>query len=86
MLTRAKAENPITIQEAIMRRESTIYPVADINDVLNEIDLDPRSLDYIWTGDLVLTKGKISYKPNIDKLPISITSWFCIKPKVSIKY
>ena len=70
MLTRAKAENPITIQEAIMRRESTIYPVADITDVLNEIDLDPRSLDYIWTGDLVLSKGKVSYKPNINKKPI----------------
>lgn len=70
MLTRAIAENPITIQEAIMRRDSTIYPVSDLTDVLNKIDNDPKSLDDIWTGVLSLDKGKISYRPDLEKKPI----------------
>ena len=37
-LTRNKAENPITIQEAVMKRDSVFYPVSDINDVINVID------------------------------------------------
>lgn len=51
-LTRAKAENPITIQEAIMKRDSTMYPVADLTDRLNSLDSDSHAYDDVYVGDL----------------------------------
>ena len=70
-VTRKKAEQAITIQEAIMKREGTQYPVADLTDRYNEIDLDPRSLDHILTGSLSIDKlGNISYKPSSELTPI----------------
>lgn len=69
-LTRTKAENPITIQEAIMKRDSTIYPVTDLTDQLNSLDLDPKSYDNIYTGRLGLKDGKVKYEPSYDVKPI----------------
>lgn len=69
-LTRTKAENPITIQEAIMKRDSTIYPVADLTDQLNSLDLDPKSYDGIYTGKLTLKDGRVKYEPSYDVKPI----------------
>lgn len=69
-LTRNMAENPITIQEAIMRRDSNFYPVSDINDTINEIDANPNSLDYIGCGYLELKNGVVNFKPSIDNKPI----------------
>ena len=70
-LTRKKAEQAITIQEAIMMIDATVYPVADLTDVLNEIDQNPSSLDDIWIGKLSINKeGSIAYKPSTDILPI----------------
>lgn len=51
-LTRAKAENPITIQEAIMKRDSTMYPIADLTDRLNSLDADSHAYDDVYVGDL----------------------------------
>lgn len=69
-LTRAKAENPITIQEAIMRRESTIYPVSDLTDRLYTIDSSPKLLSDIYIGKLNLQKGSIEYVPTLEDQPI----------------
>lgn len=69
MLTRAKAENPITIQEAIMRRDNNIYPVADITDTLNEIDFNPRALDFIECVKIDLVNGEAVFKPDMDLIP-----------------
>ena len=69
MLTRAKAENPITIQEAIMRRDNNIYPVADLTDTLNEIDFNPRSLDFIECVKAELLHGEVILKPDFDLVP-----------------
>lgn len=69
-LTRAKAENPITIQEAIMRRESTIYPVSDLTERLHFIDQNPKILDDIYIGKLVLQKDKVQYVPSSEHKPI----------------
>ena len=69
MLTRAKAENPITIQEAIMRRDNNIYPVADITDTLNEIDFNPRALDFIECVKIDLVNGETVFKPDMDLVP-----------------
>ena len=69
-LTQAKAEDPITIQEAIMKREGTIYPVSDLTDRLNEIDFDPHSLDDILVGLLSINKeNTIVYKPDSNVKP-----------------
>ena len=40
-LTRTKAENPLTLQEAIMRRDGSVFPVAALLDRINEIDSNP---------------------------------------------
>ena len=70
IITRIKAENPITIQDAIMKIEGTKYPVAELNDRLNEIDLNPKSLDDIFTGTLNLLNGEIIFKPDYNAVPI----------------
>lgn len=69
-LTRTKAENPVTLQEAIMRRDSTIFPVAAILERLDEIKLDVHSLDDVLVGKLVMKEdGTVTCKPT-DDLPI----------------
>lgn len=64
-LTRNKAENPITIQEAIMKKDNVFYPTSDILETISEIDKDSRSLDYISVGTLELDKSNVViFKPN----------------------
>ena len=63
-LTRTKAENPITLQEAIMRRDSTLFPVASIMDRIHQIDGNPNEYDDVYVGELELKKdGKVEFKP-----------------------
>lgn len=63
-LTRTKAENPITLQEAIMRRDSTIFPVAQLRDRINQIDSNPNEYDDVFVGELTLEKdGSVEFKP-----------------------
>lgn len=63
-LTRTKAENPITLQEAIMRRDSTIFPVAQLRDRINQIDANPNEYDDVYVGELNIDKeGKVEFKP-----------------------
>lgn len=69
-LTRTKAENPITIQEAIMTKDSNMYPAADLTDVLNNLDQDPHAFDSIYSGRLELSNGTVTYNPHNNSLPI----------------
>lgn len=69
-LTRTKAENPITIQEAIMKRDSSIYPVSDLIDVINDLQVNPRLLNDIYTGKLALGPEGVIYQPSNDVSPI----------------
>lgn len=63
-LTRTKAENPITLQEAIMRRDSTIFPVAQLRDRINQIDANPNEYDDAFIGDFnINNKGEVEFKP-----------------------
>lgn len=67
-LTRTKAENPVTLQEAIMRRDSTIFPVAAILERLDEIKSDVHSLDDVLVGKLVMKEdGTVTCKPTDDQ-------------------
>ena len=67
-LTRTKAENPLTLQEAIMRRDGSIFPVAALLDRINELDGNPSEYNDVYTGDLIMDKGG-----NIDFVPSSKT-------------
>jgi hypothetical protein len=66
------AENPITPQEAIMRREGSIFPVSDIKDYLS--DIIPRFEKFIsphWVGRLSLDgEGKVTWKLDDSNQPI----------------
>ena len=69
-LTRTKAENPLTLQEAIMRRDGSIFPVTSLLDRINEIDCNPSEYNDVYTGNLVMNStGKVEFAPS-SKLPI----------------
>lgn len=69
-LTRTKAENPLTLQEAIMRRDGSVFPVAALLDRINEIDSNPSEYNDVYTGDLVMNQsGSVDFMPS-SKTPI----------------
>lgn len=65
-LVQEKAERPITPQEAIMRREGSIFPIGDLKDYLAEIM--PGYNKFIsphWVGRLgIVGDGEIDWKPD----------------------
>ena len=66
-ITKRRAEMPITLQEAIMRRDSTIYPVGDLVDTITKIDLNPHHWNDMYIGRLTTTKeGGVCYIPDPD--------------------
>lgn len=66
-VTRTKAENPITLQDAIMRRDRTKFPVAQITERIQEIDLNPNFYDSFHIGKLVQnSSGKVEFLPTGD--------------------
>ena len=66
-LTRRKANTAFTIQDAIMRRDGSLYPSDKLNDVINQISLDPTYTDDMWIGRLRISKnGDVEYKPDND--------------------
>jgi hypothetical protein len=71
-ITQKKAEEPITPQEAIMRTEGTVFPVADIKDYLETIG--PKKETFLaehYIGDLIYNNvGEVEWKPTSDKFPL----------------
>lgn len=66
-ITRTKAEDPITLQDAIMRRDGTKFPVAQITERIQEIDLNPNFYDNIYVGRLVQkSNGEVVFEPTGD--------------------
>jgi len=66
-ITRRKAETAFTIQDAIMRRDGSMYPSDKLNDIINQINLNPSYSDDFWIGRLELSKdGEVKYKPDSD--------------------
>src|SRR5690606_35220539 len=67
-ITQKRAEQPITPQEAVMRTEGTIFPVADLKDYLGEIT--PQLNVFVskhYCGELTFdSSGDIKYVPNVD--------------------
>lgn len=71
-ITQKKAEEPITPQEAVMRTEGTVFPVADLKDYLESILVKRDSfLSEHYVGELIRDNtGKVIWKPNADLYPI----------------
>ena len=71
-LTQARAEKPITPQEAIMRVEGTMFPVADLADYYNSIKPEEqRFLAQHYVGELIHDQLEgIKWIPNADLKPI----------------
>lgn len=65
-LAQAKAEDPLTIEDAIMKTERNIYPVADLNARIQEIRSEPHCLDDIYIGRLNIVGGKVEFQKTDD--------------------
>lgn len=63
-LTQVVAERPLTIQEAIMRKESSLFPAAQLSDRKNELDANPNIYDDVYTGRMVIKNGKPDFVPS----------------------
>lgn len=72
-LTRQKAEFAFTLQDAVMRRDSTQYPVSDLNDRVLEIESTASQYDGLITGRLSAnSEGEVVYVPDTQANPIMI--------------
>jgi hypothetical protein len=71
-ITQKKAEEPITPQEAVMRTEGTMFPVADLKDYLEIIAVKRESfLAEHYIGDLIYNNtGGVEWRPNSDLYPL----------------
>lgn len=69
---RVIAEMPITPAEAIIKVKSAFFPVAALTERLQQLDLDPRAYDDVYTGDLVLTQIGVEFVPTSN---IPIRKW-----------
>lgn len=71
-ITQKKAEEPITPQEAIMRTEGTVFPVADLKEYLESVA--PKKESFLaehYVGELLLNNtGDVEWKPNTNKYPL----------------
>lgn len=71
-ITQKKAEEPITPQEAVMRTEGTVFPVADLKEYLEQLSVkrDNFVAEHM-VGDLVYDPvGDLVWKPNSDIHPL----------------
>lgn len=71
-ITQKKAEEPITPQEAIMRTEGTVFPVADLKEHLETVSINrDKFLAEHLVGDLVYNKdGSLAFRNSTDKYPL----------------
>ena len=68
-LTRVIAERPLTIQEAIMRRDTSIFPAAQLNDRLLELDSNPNEFNDVYVGRMTMKEGIPEFVPS-NNVPI----------------
>ena len=58
------AEQPITPAEAIIKTSVNIFPVTEISNRISQLDNDPSLINEIAVGSLVMTNGKVEFKPD----------------------
>lgn len=67
-ITKRISQYPITPQEAIIRAHTTIFPVTELNERLNQIDNDPSFYNDTYIGNLVFnSKGEIEFSISNEK-------------------
>ena len=67
-ITRTKAENPVTIQEAILRSEGNFFPAAALTERLQQIEGNPSFYDDVYVGKMTIdSNGTVSFIPTDDK-------------------
>ena len=70
-IQRRKAENPITIQEAILKTGDSDFPVADINDYLAEIESNyDRFISPHYVGRMAIEDGEVVFRQDATLSPI----------------
>lgn len=72
-LTQKKAEEPMTPQEAVMRTEGTVFPVADLKDYLERIAVEKETFlakHYIGRLQVDEQNGSVYWKLDSDAHPI----------------
>lgn len=70
-LTQEKADRPITPQEAVMRREGSLFPVEQLKDYLTDISptLESFLAEHV-VGHISLTKEGAEFKSDLFRYPI----------------
>lgn len=72
LITKTIAEHPIVPQEAVLRTRGNLFPSAQINERLNQIDTNPNIFDDVYVGELIFDKaGQVKYVPS-DDIPIRV--------------
>lgn len=67
-ITKRISQYPITPQEAIIRAHSTIFPITELNERLNQIDNNPNFYNDTYVGDLVFNgNGEVEFIISNDK-------------------
>ena len=67
-ITKRISQYPITPQEAIIRAHSTIFPITELNERLNQIDNNPNFYNDTYVGDLVFNgNGEVEFAISNDK-------------------
>lgn len=70
-LTQRRAEKCITIQDAIMRTEGTMFPVLELKQYLEFIMPNLKQIvDAHYIGHLILNSEGVQWKPDRSKMPI----------------
>ena len=61
-ITKRISQYPITPQEAIIRAHSTIFPITELNERLNQIDNNPNFYNDTYVGNLVFNgNGEVEF-------------------------
>ena len=67
-ITKRISQYPITPQEAIIRAHSTIFPITELNERLNQIDNNPNFYNDTYVGNLVFNgDGEVEFVISNDK-------------------
>ena len=69
-LIRHIAENPIVPEEAMLRVQSNVFPTAELNERISQLEGDPNAFNDVYVGELVFnSSGKVVFKSTND-IPI----------------
>ena len=62
-VTKIVSEVPITPQEAILRSKGNLFPITQLTERLNQIDINPNEYDDVYVGSLAVdANGNVEFK------------------------